>query len=126
MLLALFWLWKCQAQDWPCHKQLCGSKNTTNLDSASLLEITKILVKNHTITVEQRTGRPLSARQKEAAKVALVQQLKKMFTGEFKHFNSPSAAPDAASDPAFCAALADLFAEQPGYERGLGSVAGRV
>mmetsp|Transcript_25396 Transcript_25396/g.54946 ORF Transcript_25396/g.54946 Transcript_25396/m.54946 type:complete len:507 (+) Transcript_25396:78-1598(+) len=108
---------ECQAQDWPCHKQLCGSKNNTNLSSASLLEITKILVKNHTITVEQRTGRPLSACQKDAAKAALVKHLKKMFTGEFKHFNSPCTASDAASDPAFCAALADLFAQQPGYEK---------
>ena len=74
-------------------------------------------MKNHTITVEQRTGRSLTACQKEGAKVALVKQLKKWFTGEFKQYNSPSVASDAASDPAFCAAVADFFAELPGYEQ---------
>lgn len=107
---------QCQANDWPCHKQLCGRKNTTNIDSKNLLQITNILLHNHTTTVEKRTGRPLSESQKEIAKVSLVKQLKDWFTGDFKQYNSPRGSIGAPSDPAFNAALADFFAKQPGYE----------
>ena len=107
---------QCQVKDWKVHKQLCGKKNTTNLGSDCLLFITKQLVKNHTDTVEIRTERPLTEFQKNDAKAALVKKLKDMFTGEFKQFNSNSSSSDAASDPAFCAALAEFFAKQPGYE----------
>lgn len=107
---------KCQADDWPIHKQLCGKKNTTNIDSSDLLAITKILVKNHSLTVQGHTGCPVPEYQQLQAKIALVKKLKKMFADDFKHFNSPNAAPDAGSDPAFSADLADFFATQPGYD----------
>ena len=78
--------------------------------------ITKQLVKNHTATVEMRSQTKVTEFQKNDAKVALVKKLKEMFTGEFKKYNSPSSAADGSVDPAFCAALAELFAKLPGYE----------
>ena len=105
----------CQAADWPVHKQLCGAKNTTNIESSKLLLVTKILIKSHGQTVEVRTGRPIPECQKEKAKINLVKHLKKLFTGQFQHFNDKCYGADAATDPTFCQALADFFAEQPGY-----------
>ena len=107
----------CQAADWPVHKQLCGAKNTTNIKSVHLLTISKILVANHTQTVEGRTGRPIPECQKNKAMVGLVKHLKKLFTGEFRHFNDNNYGADAANDPDFCQALADFFATQPGYDQ---------
>ena len=107
----------CQATDWPVHKQLCGAKNTTNISSANLLAISKILIANHGKTVEGRTGRPIPECQKDKAMIGLVKHLKKMFTGDFQHFNDNSYGADAGTDPAFCQALADFFATQPGYDK---------
>ena len=49
--------------------------------------------------------------------IGLVKHLKKLFTGEFRHFNDNNYGADAANDPDFCQALADFFAEQPGYDK---------
>lgn len=107
----------CQGADWPVHKQLCGAKNTTNIKSVHLLTISKILVANHTQTVEGRTGRPIPECQKNKAMVGLVKHLKELFTGEFQHFNDNNYGADAANDPDFCQALANFFATQPGYDQ---------
>ena len=85
---------QCQVSDWKVHKQLCGKKNITNVDSDLLLLITKKLVKTHADIVEQHTGNPLSYWQKNDAKVALVKQLKGMLTGDFQHFNSMNSMAD--------------------------------
>ena len=74
------------------------------------------MVQNHTATVEMRSNDRLTDAQKFDAKVALVKKLKVMFTGKFKHYNSPRTAADASNDPAFCAELAQLFATLPGYK----------
>ena len=113
---------ECQSNDWPLHKQLCGKRNTTNIESSSILGITKILVKNHSATVEMRSGRPVPGHLQEKAEVALVKQLKKMFTGDFQKFNNVRACADAGSDPDFQVVLADFFAEQPGYEKVWGTL----
>lgn len=98
------------------HKHLCGKKNTTNIDSEALLIITKLLVHNHTTTVENRGGKPPTEFQKDDAKLSLVKKLKQMFTGDFKQYNSNHLSNDAANDSAFCEELAKHFAKQPGYK----------
>ena len=103
--------------DWKIHKHICGERNKTNLDSESLLFITKTLVKNHTATVEMRSNTKVALRQQQDAAAGLIKKLKVMFIREFAHFNAPMLAGDAASDPAFCEALAKFFAQQPGYEK---------
>ena len=105
----------CQAKDWPVHKLLCGAKNTTNVEASNLLEIAKILVSNHGKTAENRTGRPIPECQKEKAKIGLIKHLKQLLTSEFQHFNNNKYLADAGRDPAFLQALADFFADQPGY-----------
>ena len=98
------------------HKQLCGTNNSTNLTSDSLLWVAKQLVRNHSATVEQ-FGVQLTIAQKEHATVGLVRKLKEMFTGKFSQYNASHLAADASNDSSFCADLAKFFAEQPGYEK---------
>jgi len=94
----------------------CGSKNNTNLDSDTLLGLAKLLVKNHTATVDMRSEKKIVLRQRQDATANLVKKLKMMLTREFKQYNSNTTVNDAASDPAFCAALAEFFSQQKGYE----------
>jgi hypothetical protein len=79
--------------------------------------ITKQLIKNHAATVDLRSQTKISIRQRDAASAALLKKLMKMFTGEFSHFNSQTAIGDAGTDPAVMQALADFFAQQPGFEK---------
>ena len=105
-----------QTTDWKIHKHLCGGKNNTNLDSDTLLGLAKLLVKNHTATVDMRSEKKIVLRQRQDATANLVKKLKMMLTREFKQYNSNTTVSDAASDPAFLAALAEFFSQQKGYE----------
>ena len=79
--------------------------------------ITGTLIKNHADTVDLRSERKISKRQKDAATAALLKKLMKMFTGEFSHYNPQSAVADAGTDPAVSQVLADFFAQQQGLRR---------
>ena len=109
---------ECQVRDWKIHKQLCGGcKNKTNISDDGLTMIMQLLVTNYATTVSQNSKKKVSQKQKDAAAASLLKRLMKMLTGEFSHFNDQGIVNDAATDPDFCQALADFFAEQPGYEK---------
>jgi hypothetical protein len=106
----------CQVKDWKIHKLLCCGKNKTDIEDETLLMITNMMVKNHAATVNLRSEKKVTTRQKDAATAALLKRFMKWFTGEFSHFNSQGVVGDAGTDPAFSQALADFFAQQPGFE----------
>lgn len=101
--------------DWRFHRHVCGDKNTTNIDSESLVMVTNKMIKNYSDIVKEHSGHPVTEWQKNDAKIALVKKLKNMLTGDFQRFNSVYTMADADGDPAFATALADFFAKQPGY-----------
>lgn len=107
----------CQVKDWKIHKLLCCEKNKTNVDDETLLMITEQVVQNHADTVDLRSEKKVSIRQKDAATAALLKKFMKMFTGEFSHFNSQTKIGDAGTDPAVSQAIADFFAQQPGFDK---------
>jgi len=107
----------CQVRDWKIHKLLCCGKNKTNIEDDTLIMITEQVIKNHAATVDLRSETKVSTRQKDAATAALLKKFMKIFTGEFSHFNSQSKIGDAGTDPAVSQALADFFAQQPGFDK---------
>lgn len=107
----------CQVKDWKIHKLLCCGKNKTKVEDETLLIIVEQVVQNHAATVDLRSEKKVSTKQKDAATAALVKKFMKMFTGEFSHFNSPTKIGDAGTDPAVAQAIADFFAQQPGFDK---------
>lgn len=107
----------CQVKDWKIHKLLCCGKNKTNVEDETLLMIIELVVQNHADTVNLRSERKVSTRQKDAATAALLKKFMKILTGEFSHFNSQTKIGDAGTDPALSQALADFFAQQPGFDK---------
>eukprot|EP00985_Skeletonema_marinoi_P016042 scaffold8511_cov134-Skeletonema_marinoi.AAC.1 len=108
---------ECQVRDWKIHKLLCCGKNKTDIEDDTLLMIMELMLKNYGATADARSEIKISSRQKDAASAALLKKLMKLFTGEFSHFNSQQAVGDAGTNPAFSQALADFFAQQPGYDK---------